>query len=71
MRTRQQEDEQNQFRKAWKRRRSLETAMSTKESHVVTRSDNNRFMRLRRLQRYGQWASTLATAEGTALTCQG
>ncbi len=72
MRTRQQEDERNQFRKAWKRRRSLETAMSAKESHVVTRSDNNnRFMKLRRLQRYGQWASTLATAEGTALACQG
>lgn len=70
MRTRQQEDERNQFRKAWKRRRSLETAMSTKDSHVVTRSNNNKFMKLRRLQRYGQWASTLTT-EGTVLTCRG
>lgn len=72
MRTRQQEDERYQFRKAWKRRRSLETTMSTKESYAVARSRNtNRFMKLRRLQRYGQCASTLATAEGTALACQG
>lgn len=71
MRTRQQEEERYQFRKAWKRRRSLETAITTKENYAVTRSDTNRFTKLRLFQRYGQCASTLATAEGTALTCQG
>ena len=71
MRTRQQEDERHQFRKAWKRRRSMETAMTTIEDCKVTKSDTNRFIKLRRLQKYGQLTSTLATAESPALACQG
>ncbi|KAJ5390387.1 uncharacterized protein N7496_001455 [Penicillium cataractarum] len=70
MRTRQQEEERNQFRKAWKRRRSLENAVTTKEETAITRSDTNRFIKIRRLQRYGHWGSTLATTESTVLTCQ-
>jgi hypothetical protein len=73
MRSRQQEEERHQFRKAWKRRRSLESAMTTKEdSNALMKSDTtNRFIKLRRFQRYGQFASTLATAESGALTCHG
>lgn len=51
MRTRQQEEEQHQFRKAWKRRRSLETTMVTNEDCEMTKSDTNRFIKLRRLQK--------------------
>ncbi|KAF3387015.1 hypothetical protein F1880_000261 [Penicillium rolfsii] len=73
MRTRQQEEERNQFRKAWKRRRSLESAMTTKaESDAMTRSDaTNRFIKLPRLQWPGQFAPVLATAESTVVACHG
>ncbi|OOQ87969.1 hypothetical protein PEBR_15395 [Penicillium brasilianum] len=71
MRARQQEEERYQFRKAWKRRRSLESAMATQAEAAMARNETNRLIKIRRLQKYGHWASTLVTTESTALTCQG
>ncbi|KAJ5511600.1 hypothetical protein N7453_003703 [Penicillium expansum] len=50
MRHRQQDDEQHQFRKAWKRRRSSSGDDEVQQSAIDTA---NRLGRLRRLQRYG------------------
>ncbi|KAJ5692901.1 hypothetical protein N7462_002324 [Penicillium macrosclerotiorum] len=72
MRMRQQEEERCQFRKAWKRQRSVETAPHLKQDDSpTTASGNNRFNKLRRLHRYGYVAPALTTTETTALACQG
>lgn len=68
-RTRQQDDEQHQFRKAWKRRRSFETALQLNSLTV----DNNLGMsnKFRRLQRHGYLEFPLVAADSPALACQG
>ncbi|KAJ5950277.1 uncharacterized protein N7479_008690 [Penicillium vulpinum] len=55
MRHRQQDEEQHQFRKAWKRRRSLSGDDETQQSAIETA---NRLGKLRRLQRYGSSGSS-------------
>ncbi|EPS30142.1 hypothetical protein PDE_05092 [Penicillium oxalicum 114-2] len=54
MRTRQQEDERVQFRRAWRRRRSTESLFSSGEESKTDKEKNpGAFLNLRRLQRRG------------------
>ncbi|KAJ5354740.1 hypothetical protein N7541_005784 [Penicillium brevicompactum] len=64
-RHRQQGEEQHQFRKAWKRRRSS----GDEESHQSETETANRLGKLRRLQRYSYSGQQLGA--GTALSVKG
>ncbi|CAP92493.1 Pc13g14240 [Penicillium rubens Wisconsin 54-1255] len=68
MRHRQQDDEQHQFRKAWKRRRCSSGDDEMQKSAVETA---NRLGRLRRLQRYGYSGQRLGTTRSAVLTVEG
>ncbi|CAG8148781.1 unnamed protein product [Penicillium nalgiovense] len=68
MRHRQQDDEQHQFRKAWKRRRSSPGDDEMQQYAVDTA---NRLGRLRRLQRYGYSGQRLGTTGSAVLTVEG
>ncbi|KAJ5103541.1 hypothetical protein N7532_004070 [Penicillium argentinense] len=69
LRTRQQYEEQQQFRKAWKRRRSLENTLEL-NSPTLKRNDSM-MSRLRRLQRQGYMGAPLVTTDSTVLECRG
>ncbi|KAF7529011.1 hypothetical protein PCG10_008772 [Penicillium crustosum] len=68
MRHRQQDDEQHQFRKAWKRRRSSSGDDETQQSAIETA---NRLGKLRRLQRYGYSGQRLGATGSAVLVVQG
>lgn len=70
MRLKQQDDERNQFRKVWKRRRSIERAIEEKEKQitVTVKGNINGLQKLRRLQ-LGSLSPTLM-AKSPAVTCQ-
>lgn len=68
MRHRQQDDEQHQFRKAWKRRRSSSGDDETQQSAIETA---NRLGKLRRLQRYGYSGQRLGATGSAVLAVQG
>lgn len=68
MRMRQQEDERNQFRKAWRRRRSVEF-MESDISDVEKQDNTNGFLRMRRLQLQGYLSPGFS--KSPAVTCQG
>ncbi|KAJ5561499.1 hypothetical protein N7535_004039 [Penicillium sp. DV-2018c] len=68
MRHRQQDEEQHQFRKAWKRRRSSSTDDEAQQSAIETA---NRVGRLRRLPRYGYSGQRLGVAGSRALAVEG
>ncbi|KAJ5792722.1 uncharacterized protein N7503_008700 [Penicillium pulvis] len=70
MRLKQQEDERNQFRKVWKRRRSIESAIEEKEKQITmtVKGNNNGLQKLRRLQ-LGYLSPSLVT-KSPAVTCQ-
>ncbi|KAJ5211925.1 uncharacterized protein N7498_003571 [Penicillium cinerascens] len=70
MRMRQQEEERNQFRKSWKRRRSVESALEEEQDVSPNRSNATGLDKLRRLPQYRNLASNLAT-ESTAVACRG
>ncbi|KAJ5105954.1 hypothetical protein NUU61_003301 [Penicillium alfredii] len=68
-RSRQQEEERNQFRKAWKRRRSVEKQVQRhKDAPVKVRVTG--LGRLRRLQRYS-YLGPMATTGSAAVACRG
>ncbi|KAJ6166947.1 hypothetical protein N7470_002394 [Penicillium chermesinum] len=78
MRTKQQEDERAQFRKAWKRRRSVEDAVQHKEKALVIRKNSNGLSKMRRAQHaYTSMASSnfkmddMAVTKSPMLACQG
>jgi hypothetical protein len=68
MRHRQQDEEQHQFRKAWRRRRSSSGDEETQQSAIETA---NRLGRLRRLPRYGYSGQRLGMTGSTALAVEG
>lgn len=68
MRHRQQDDEQHQFRKAWKRRRSSSGDDEVQQSAIETA---NRLGRLRRLQRYSYSGQRLGATGSTVLAVEG
>jgi hypothetical protein len=70
MRLKQQDDERNQFRKVWKRRRSIESAIEDEEKQiaVTVKGNINGLQKLRRLQ-LGYLSPGLVT-KSPALTCQ-
>ncbi|KAJ5988977.1 hypothetical protein N7481_004187 [Penicillium waksmanii] len=69
LRTRQQDDEQHQFRKAWKRRRSFETTLQLNSPTVNSNVGmSNKF---RRLHRHGYLETPLVTTDSTVLACRG
>ena len=70
MRLKQQDDERNQFRKVWKRRRSIESAIEEKEKQIsaTVKGNINGLQKLRRLQ-LGNPSPSLAT-KTPAVTCQ-
>ncbi|KAJ5687161.1 hypothetical protein N7536_009780 [Penicillium majusculum] len=68
MRHRQQDDEQHQFRKAWKRRRSSSGDDETQQSAIETA---NRLGKLRRLQRYGYSGQRLGATGSAVLAVEG
>lgn len=70
MRLKQQDDERNQFRKVWKRRRSLESAIEEKEKQITAtmKGNINGLQKLRRLQ-LGALSPSLV-AKSPAVTCQ-
>ncbi|KAJ5574100.1 uncharacterized protein N7459_008527 [Penicillium hispanicum] len=73
MRMRQQEEERSQFRKAWKRRRSVENVENPvrhKQNDSMKRKTADGLSKLRRLQRYGSMAPSLAVTESKVLTCR-
>lgn len=74
MRTKQQEEERVQFRKACKRRRSIEDAEQQKQTFLVIRRNSSGLQKLRRTQ-HAYIASSnmgaLASAKSPVLTCQG
>ncbi|KAJ5235107.1 uncharacterized protein N7469_004275 [Penicillium citrinum] len=69
LRTRQQDEEQLQFRKAWKRRRSLENTLRL--SSPAVKSNNGMSIRFRRLQRHGYLATPLVASDSPVLECKG
>ena len=71
MRMRQQEEERNQFRKSWKRRRSVESALEEERGVSPVRSSATGLNKLRRLPQYRNLASNLAATESTAVACRG
>ncbi|KOS40287.1 hypothetical protein ACN38_g8858 [Penicillium nordicum] len=68
MRHRQQNDEQHQFRKAWRRRRSSSGDDETQQSASETA---NRMGKLRRLQRYGYSGHRLGAPGSAVLAVEG
>ncbi|KAJ6143889.1 hypothetical protein N7471_003342 [Penicillium samsonianum] len=68
MRHRQQDEEQHQFRKAWKRRRSSSGDDEVQQSAIETA---NRLGRLRRLQRYGYSGQRLGATGSAVLAVEG
>jgi hypothetical protein len=68
MRMRQQDEERNQFRKSWKRRRSVEEQKQDVSSVKSGATGLNKFPRL---PRYGYSVSSLATTVTTAVACRG
>ncbi|CAG8908433.1 unnamed protein product [Penicillium egyptiacum] len=68
MRHRQQDDEQHQFRKAWKRRRSSSGDDEMQQSAIETA---NRLGRLCRLQRYGYSGQRLDATGSAMLAVEG
>lgn len=68
MRSRQQEEERCQFRKACRRRATAETQ---KQSGNAVKGNANEPYKLGRLQRYGYLASSPAATESTAVACRG
>jgi hypothetical protein len=71
LRTRQQDDEQHQFRKAWKRRRSFETTLQLNTGSLTVTSNVGMSNKFRRLQRHGYLETPLVTADSAALACRG
>lgn len=71
MRMRQQEEERNQFRKSWKRQRSVESAFEEKQDVSSVKSGATGLNKFPRLPRYGYSMSSLATTETTAVACRG
>ncbi|KAJ5925717.1 hypothetical protein N7454_008356 [Penicillium verhagenii] len=79
MRLKQQEDERSQFRKVWKRRRSIESALEEKEKEKERERENqitlmvkgniNGLQKLRRLQ-LGYLSPTSLVTKSPAVTCQ-
>jgi hypothetical protein len=69
LRSRQQDDEQHQFRKAWKRRRSFETALQL--NSLAVNSNAGMSNKFRRLQRHGYLETPLVATDSTALACRG
>lgn len=67
MRTRQQEDERAQFRKAWKRRRSVETV----QSQVDPIQECSPGPPKRRVPRYGHLVPTLVASLSAPMACRG
>ncbi|KAJ5132576.1 hypothetical protein N7448_006734 [Penicillium atrosanguineum] len=70
MRMKQQEEERNQFRKSWKRRRSVESAPEEKEYTPPIRRNSSGLNRFRPLPLYGKVVPDLARAESTAVACR-
>ncbi|KAJ5709408.1 hypothetical protein N7493_010742 [Penicillium malachiteum] len=76
MRMRQQEDERSQFRKAWKRRRSLEESLALKEKQLTltVKSNNNGsalpIIRRFTLPSYLNHHDSMIEANPPALTCK-
>ncbi|KAJ5793941.1 hypothetical protein N7457_000540 [Penicillium paradoxum] len=68
MRHRQQDDEQHQFRKAWKRRRSSSGDDEVQQSAIETA---NRLGKLRRLPRYGYPGQRLGATGSTVVAVEG
>ncbi|KAJ6096289.1 hypothetical protein N7486_007035 [Penicillium sp. IBT 16267x] len=70
MRLKQQDQERNQFRKVWKRRRSIESAIEEKETQitVTVKGNINGLQKLRRLQ-LAYLSPSLAT-KSPAVACQ-
>ncbi|KAJ5924552.1 hypothetical protein N7466_008739 [Penicillium verhagenii] len=83
MRLKQQEDERSQFRKVWKRRRSIESALEEKEKEkekekerekekqitLMVKGNINGLQKLRRLQ-LGYLSPTSLVTKSPAVTCQ-
>jgi hypothetical protein len=72
MRMKQQEEERNQFRKAWKRRRSVESELEDKEhiSLVTVRVNSSGLTKFRRLPLYESPVPHLATAKSATVACR-
>lgn len=70
MRMKQQEEERNQFRKSWKRRRSVESALEEKQFISPIRMNSSGLNKFRPLALYGNVAPDLARAESTAVACR-
>ncbi|KAJ5760488.1 hypothetical protein N7520_007644 [Penicillium odoratum] len=71
MRLKQQGDEQIQFRKVWKRRRSVESAVQEKQITLTVKRNNSGLQRLRRLQLgYLSPSPSAGLAKAPAVTCQ-
>ena len=70
MRMKQQEEERNQFRKSWKRRQSVESALE--ENHTVSpiRRNSSGLNKFHPLPLYGNKVPHLARAESTAVACR-
>lgn len=71
MRMRQQNEERDQFRKSWKRRRSGERALEEERDTSPVKSSASGLSKLRRLPQYRNLASNLAATESTAVACPG
>lgn len=71
MRARQQQEERLQFRKAWRRRRSGEELSVQSGVDEVEKGSANGFGKLRLLQRYGSFVSSLPMAESAVVACRG
>lgn len=69
LRTRQQDEEQHQFRKAWKRRRSFETTLQL--SNISAKRNTSMGTKLRRLQRHGYVVTPLVAKNSAVIDCQG
>ncbi|KAJ6115606.1 hypothetical protein N7523_006023 [Penicillium sp. IBT 18751x] len=70
MRMKQQEEERNQFRKSWKRRRSVETALEEKHFNFPISRNSGGMNKFRPLPLYGNVVPNLARAEPTAVACR-
>lgn len=68
MRSRQQEEERCQFRKACRRHGAVE---KQKQSVSAGKGNGHGPYKLGRLQRYGYLASSLVATESTAVACRG
>ncbi|KAJ5684038.1 uncharacterized protein N7477_000383 [Penicillium maclennaniae] len=70
MRMKQQEEERNQFRKSWKKRRSVETALEEKQFNFPISRNSGGMNKFRPLPLYGNVVPNMARAEPTAVACR-